>query len=184
MLLNNLGGSAQINCLKQFLQFGMGKEMALGGALFELEAIRSVPKEAQAGWWVMEWYWNQPTVPAVKTFVDAISPVIGKKPTARHWMSYVSLHAIRLAAEKAKSLNGLAMSRALADLELPPDVSLMDGNIRYRAGDHQLMSNVYIGQAHPPEGDPDNLFTIAAHLTGEQAAGPVEATGCKMVYPS
>ena len=184
VLLNNMGGSAQINCMKQFLQFGMGKEMALGGALFELEAIRSVPKEAQAGWWVMEWYWNQPTVPAVKTFVDAISPVIGKKPTARHWMSYVSLHAIRLAAEKAKSLNGLAMSRALADLELPPDVSLMDGNIRYRAGDHQLMSNVYIGQAHPPEGDPDNLFTIAAHLTGEQAAGPVEATGCKMVYPS
>ena len=32
-----MGGSAQINCMKQFVQFGMAKEMALGGALFELE---------------------------------------------------------------------------------------------------------------------------------------------------
>jgi branched-chain amino acid transport system substrate-binding protein len=185
VLLNNMGGSAQINCMKQFLQFGMGKDnIALGGALFEMEAVRSVPKEAQAGWWCLEWYWNQPNVPAVKTFVDAISPVIGKKPTARHWMAYVSLHAVRLAAEKAKSLKGLDMSKALADLELPPDVSLMPGNVRYRAGDHQLMSEVYVAEAHPPEGDPDALFTIQSSISGEKAAGPVESTGCKMVYPT
>src|SRR6185437_7218626 len=35
VLLNNMGGLAQINCMKQFVQFGMSKEMALGGALFE-----------------------------------------------------------------------------------------------------------------------------------------------------
>ncbi len=184
VLLNNMGGSAQINCMKQFLQFGMAKDTALGGALFEIEAVRSVPKEAQAGWWCMEWYWNQPSVPAVKVFVDAISPVLGKKPTARHWMAYVSVHAIRLAAEKAKSLDGLKMAQALADLELPPEVSLMPGKVSYRAGDHQLMSNVYIGQMHPPEGDPDALYTIETSVTGEAAAGPVEGTGCKMVYPT
>src|SRR5271156_6677734 len=33
VLLNNMGGTAQINCAKQFVQFGMGKEMTLGGAL-------------------------------------------------------------------------------------------------------------------------------------------------------
>ena len=38
VLLNNMGGLAQINCMKQFVQFGMAKEMALGGALFELES--------------------------------------------------------------------------------------------------------------------------------------------------
>ena len=32
-----MGGLAQIDCMKQFVQFGMNKEMALGGALFELE---------------------------------------------------------------------------------------------------------------------------------------------------
>jgi branched-chain amino acid transport system substrate-binding protein len=184
VLLNNMGGSAQINCMKQFLQFGMGKEMALGGALFELEAVRSVPKEAQAGWWCMEWYWNQPNVAGVKEFVDAISPVIGKKPTARHWMAYVSLHAARLAAEKAKSLKGVDLAKAMADMELPQEVAMMPDKARYRAGDHQLMSNIFVGEVHPPEGDPDNLFKIGAAVPGEEAAGSAEATGCKITWPS
>ncbi len=65
VLLNNMGGLAQINCMKQFVQFGMNKDMALGGALFELESIKSVPKDAQTGWWDMEWWWDQPNVPEV-----------------------------------------------------------------------------------------------------------------------
>src|SRR5579871_5301224 len=70
VLLNNMGGLAQINCMKQFTQFGMQKDMALGGALFELEGIKAVPKEAQAGTWSMEWWWDQPNVPEVVAFVD------------------------------------------------------------------------------------------------------------------
>ncbi|MFI5000418.1 MAG: ABC transporter substrate-binding protein [Reyranellales bacterium] len=186
VLLNNMGGSAQINCMKQFVQFGMNKEMTLGGALFEIESVRSVPKEAQTGWWCMEWYWNTPGVPAVKQFVDAISPAIGnKKPTARHWMAYVSVHAVRLAAEKAKSLDAQKMAHALEDLELPPEVSLMAGKVRYRAGDHQLMSDIFVSQMHPPgPAGPDDLCTIEETVTGEKAAGPAEATGCKIAYPS
>ena len=184
VLLNNMGGTAQINCMKQYVQFGMTKEMTLGGALYEIESVKSVPKEAQTGWWCQEWWWQNSEVPEVKTFVDAISPAIGKKPTARHWMAYVSLHAVRLAAEAAKSLEGLKMAHALGDLPLPRDVSLMSGDIRYRAGDHQLMSNIFIGQMHPPEGDPDALFKVEATVTGEQAAGTVENTGCKMTFPA
>ena len=185
VLLNNMGGSAQINCMKQFLQFGMNKEMALGGALYEIESVRSVPKEAQAGWWVMEWYWNQPNVAGVKEFVAAISPAIGgKKPTARHWMAYVSLHAARLAAEKAKSLKGLDLAKAMSDLELPQEIALLPGKARYRAGDHQLMSDIFVGEVHPPGADPDDLFTIGATVPGEEAAGSAESTGCKIVWPS
>jgi branched-chain amino acid transport system substrate-binding protein len=186
VLLNNMGGSAQINCMKQFVQFGMDKEMALGGALFEVESVRSVPKEAQAGWWCMEWYWNQPDVPLVKQFVDAISPAIGgKKPTARHWMAYVSLHAAKLAAEMAKSLDAVKMAHALEDLQLPPEVALMPGKARYRAGDHQLMSDIFVGQMHPPgPGGPDDLFKVETPVPGEKAAGPAEATGCKIAWHS
>jgi len=99
-------------------------------------------------------------------------------------MAYVSLHAVRVAAEAAKSLDGVKMAKALGDLPLPPEVSLMSGDIRYRAGDHQLMSNIYVGQMHPPEGDPDALYKIEATVTGEQAAGTVENTGCKMTFPA
>jgi branched-chain amino acid transport system substrate-binding protein len=186
VILNNMGGAAQINCMKQFVQFGMNKEMALGGALFEIESVRSVPKEAQAGWWVMEWYWNQPNVPHVKEFVDAISPAIGgKKPTARHWMAYVSLQAAKLAAEQAKSLEAVKMAQAMEDLELPPEVALSPNKARYRKGDHQLMSDLFVGQVQTPgAGGPDDLFKTEEVVTGEKAAGSAESTGCKVVWPA
>ncbi len=186
VLLNNMGGAAQINCMKQFVQFGMAKEMALGGALFEVESVRSVPKEAQTGWWVMEWYWNQPNVPQVKAFVDAISPAIGnKKPTARHWMAYVSVMSAKLAAEKAKSLEAVKMAKAMEDLELPTEVSLSPNKVRFRAGDHQLMSDLFVGQMHPlgPAGT-DDYFKVEEVVTGEKAAGPAEDTGCKIAWPA
>jgi branched-chain amino acid transport system substrate-binding protein len=186
VLLNNMGGAAQLNCMKQFVQFGMAKQMALGGALYELETLRSVPKEALTGWWVMEWWWNQPNVPAVKQFVDAISPTIGnKKPSARHWMAYVSIMAAKLAAEKAKSLEAVKMAHALADMELPPEVSLSPNKIKYRGGDHQLMSDIFVGQVQQPgAGGSDDLFKVETVVPGEQAAGPAEATGCKINWPA
>jgi branched-chain amino acid transport system substrate-binding protein len=184
VLLNNMGGLAQIDCMKQFVQFGMGKEMALGGALFELESVKSVPKEAQSGWWDMEWWWEQPNVPEVAPFVAGVRKALGVTPTARHWMGYVAIHSVRLAAEKAKSMEAIKLVQAMEDMELPPDVALQPGTIRYRKGDHELMPNIFVGQVHPPEGNPDSVFKIETLVPGEQAAGTVESTGCKLVYPS
>ncbi len=184
VLLNNMGGLAQINCMKQFIQFGMQKEMALGGALYELESIKSVPKDAQAGTWDMEWWWNQPNVPEVATFVGDFRKATGKTPSARHWFGYVAVQSVRLAAEKAKSLEGPKLALAMEDMDLPPDVALQPGRVYYRAGDHQLMSNIFVGDAHPPTGSPDDVFTVTSVVPGETAAGPVSETGCKMVHPA
>ena len=183
VLLNNMGGLAQIDCMKQFVQFGMQKDMALGGALFELESIKSVPKDAQTGWWDMEWWWDQPKVPEVGTFVAAFRKSMGKTPTARHWFGYVAVNSVRLAADKAKSMEGPKLAVAMEDMELPPDVALQPGTVRYRKGDHELMPNIFVGQVHPPQGNPDNVFTVEALVPGEQAAGSVEDTGCKMKPP-
>ena len=77
------------------------------------------------------------------------------------------------------------MAEALADLELPPRSVAEPGKVRYRAGDHQLMSDIYVGQVHPPgPGGPDDLFKTESIVTGEEAAGPAEATGCKITWPS
>ena len=78
VLLNNMGGLAQIDCMKQFVQFGMQKDMALGGALFELESVKAVPKDAQTGWWDFEWWWDQPNVPEVGKFVAEFRKAVGK----------------------------------------------------------------------------------------------------------
>jgi branched-chain amino acid transport system substrate-binding protein len=184
VLLNNMGGLTQINCMKQFTQFGMQKDMALGGALFELETVRAVPPEAQAGWWDMEWWWDQPKVPEVVKFVSDYRGATKKTPSARDWFGYVAIHSVRLAAEKAKSTEGPKMAMALEDLELPPEVALQPGKIRYRAGDHELMPNIFVGEAHPPKASPDDVFTVAEMVPGEAAAGSVEDTGCKMVHPT
>ena len=183
VLLNNMGGLAQIGCMKQFVQFGMAQEMALGGALYEFESILAVPPIAQTGWWAMEWWWEQPQVPEVAKFVGEFRGAVKRTPSARHWFGYVGVHSVRLAAEKAKSLDAIKMAHALEDEALPPDVALQPGKIAYRGGDHELMSNVFVGEVHPARGAPDNIFTIAELVAGEQAAGPVAETGCQIKYP-
>ena len=179
-----MGGLTQINCMKQFTQFGMQKEMALGGALFELESVKAVSPEAQTGWWDMEWWWNQPNVPEVVKFVADYRAATKKTPSARDWFGYVSMHSVRLAADKAKSLEGPKLAKAMEDMELPPDVALQPGKVRYRAGDHELMPNIFVGEVHPPKSGPDDVFTVEALVPGEAAAGSVADTGCKMEQPA
>jgi branched-chain amino acid transport system substrate-binding protein len=184
VLLNNMGGLAQINCMKQFTQFGMENEMHLGGALFEIESVRAVPKEAQAGSWAMEWWWNQPNVPEVVAFVADFRKATGKTPTARNWFGLVAVESVRLGAEKAKSLEGPKLSLAMEGMELPPEVALQAGKAHYRAGDHELMCDIFVGDVHPPTTGPDDVFTVTSVVPGEKAAGPVSETGCKMVHPA
>ena len=182
VLLNNMGGLAQIDCMKQFVQFGMAKEMGLGGALFEMEEVLAVPPVAQTGWWTYEWYWNQPNVPEVVSFVKDFRAALNKTPTARHWFGYVAVHSVKLAAEKAKSLKAIDMAHALEGMELPPDVALQPGKVFYRAGDHQLMPNIFVGQVHSPQGE-DNIFTTQKLVPGDKV-WPLADTGCHMTYPS
>ncbi|HEX4260220.1 MAG TPA: ABC transporter substrate-binding protein [Acetobacteraceae bacterium] len=184
VLLNNMGGLAQIDCMKQFTQFGMDKQMALGGALFELESVLSVPAAAQAGWWDMEWWWNQPGVPHVAEFVSGIRAQFKRTPSARHWFGFVAVHSFKIAAEKAKSVEAIKMARALEGEVLPPEVALQPGSIAYRPGDHELMANIFVGNVHPPKGDPADIFSVANLVPGEQAAGTVASTGCHMSFPS
>jgi branched-chain amino acid transport system substrate-binding protein len=184
VLLNNMGGAAQIACMKQIVQFGLQKQMALGGALFELESVLSVPKEAQTGWWTMEWWWNRMELPGVKEFVAGIKGAGSKICSARHWMGYVAVQSVRLGAEKAKSLEGPKMAMAMEGMELPPEIAMQPGKVFYRAGDHQLMSPPLVGEMHPPKGAPDDVFTVTETVPGEHAAGTVADTGCKMVHPA
>jgi branched-chain amino acid transport system substrate-binding protein len=184
VLINVMGGGDQVASLKQFVQFGLDKQMAVGGTLFELESIRSVPDAARIGWWTMEWWWDQPGVPHVAEFNAAIKKMTGAAATARNWFGYASVQTLALIANQEKTLDALRLARALAGFKLPPQVALQPGSPSYRAGDHQLMSTVFVGEAHPPQGDADNMFTVKNPVPGEKAAGRVEDTGCKMQWPA
>jgi branched-chain amino acid transport system substrate-binding protein len=184
VLINVMGGGDQVASLKQFVQFGLDKQMAVGGTLFELESIRAVPDAARIGWWTMEWWWNQPDAPHVAEFNAAIKKITGGAATARNWFGYVSVQTLALVANQEKTLEAPKLAHALAGYKLPPEVALQPGSPEYRAGDHELMSTVFVGEAHPPQGDPDNMFTVKNPVPGEKAAGSVEDTGCKLVWPT
>jgi branched-chain amino acid transport system substrate-binding protein len=185
VLINVMAGGDQVNSLKQFVSFGLDKQMAVGGTLFELESLRAVPPEARIGWWTMEWWWDQPDNSRVKKFVADMKKAIGKTPSARNWFGYVAVNTVALIANQEKTLDGRKLAYALQGFKLPPEIALQPHQPEYRAGDHELMSTVFAGEAHNAKGgNPDNMFSVGAAVPGEKAAGPVAETGCTIRFPT
>lgn len=184
VLIDLMAGEDQANSLQQIVRYRLSQDMAVGGALFELESILSVSDAARIGWWTMEWWWKQPDVPQVKAFEEAIRRRTGKAASARHWFGYAAVHAVARIANQEKSLDPVILARALQGYALPPDVALGPDRAFFRERDHQLMSPVLVGEVHPPSGDPFDVFTTRATVKADQAAEPAEAGACRLAFPS
>jgi branched-chain amino acid transport system substrate-binding protein len=184
VLADLMGGEDQANSLRQIADLGLAKDMAVGGALFELESILAVPDVARIGWWTMEWWWNQPNVPQIKAFDAAIRGRIGKAASARHWFGYAAVRTMALVANQEKSLDPVVLARALQGYTLPADIALDVGRTFFRQRDHELMSTILVGEVHPPRDDPFDVFTVRATVSAEEAAGPADASECRLAFPS
>lgn len=177
-------GDDLVNLLKQTVQFGMNTQMAVAGAMQEMEVLEALPPSALLGWWTFEWYWNQPGVPHVEAFVnDYKARYGGKVPTARSWFGYASAHALALAANQAKSLDAIKVAKTLEGLVLPPEVALQPGSCAYRAEDHQMIANMFPGSV-PTGGTYPNLFKVEKTVPSASIAQSPDVTGCKLAYPS
>jgi branched-chain amino acid transport system substrate-binding protein len=179
-----LAGDDMVNALKQAVQFGLDKRLHLAGAQQEMEALWGLPPEARIGTWMMEWYWKQPGVPHVAEFVETIRKRTGKPPTARTWFGFVSVWTCALAAANAKSLDAVAMARALQGFELPAEIALSPNKAFYRAGQNQLIATLFVGQAQASGEGSDDLFKVTRVVNGADIAGSLEETGCKMAWPT
>ena len=177
-------GDDMINALKQAVQFGLDKRFHLAGGQQELEALEGLPPEARIGTWVFEWYWNQPGVPHVAEFVADIKKKTGRVPTARTWFGFASTWSCALAAMQAKSLDAMKMAKALQNMKLPPEVALMPGEPFFRANQNQLIPSLFVGNAQAKGNAPDDLFHVTDIIKGTEAAGTLEESGCKMVWPA
>jgi branched-chain amino acid transport system substrate-binding protein len=178
-------GQDAVNSLKQAVQFGLDKKFHIAGAQQELEVLEGLPPDARIGTWVFEWYWNQPKVAHVADFVAAIRKVNdGKVPTARHWFGYASVWTCALIANQLKTLDAKKLAKGLENFTLPPEVALMPDRVFYRAGDNQLMPDLYVGHAvaHGPE--PEDLFVVDDVVKGSDVALPVSETGCRLTFPA
>ena len=181
VLMVLVGGGDQLTLMKQAAQFGLPQRLTMGGGLSELEVLSALPSEARRGWWELEWWWDQPKQPHVSEFVAAYRKRYDKTPSARSWFGYASVHALAMAANRAKSVEGVKVARALENMELPPEVALQPNKIYFRAADHQLMSNIFPGEALSTGKDP-NLFRVAEVVDGDSVALPPSETGCKLDY--
>ena len=184
VLINIMGGDDQVSSLEQIVRFGLTEKMAVGGALFELESILAVSDAARIGWWTMEWWWDQPGMPQVDAFNAAIRRRTGKVASARNWFGYVAVHTLAQIANQEKSLAAVALARALQGYVLPVQVSLERSRAFFRAGDHQLMSTLLVGEVHPPRGDTFDVFTPQAAVSAEQFGDGSTATACKLAFPT
>jgi branched-chain amino acid transport system substrate-binding protein len=178
-------GEDAVNSLKQAVQFGLDKKFHIAGAQQELEVLEGLPPNARIGTWVFEWYWMQPNVPHVKEFVAAIRKINNDKvPTARHWFGYAATWTCALVANQEKTLQPVKLARALENFTLPPEVALMPDRVFYRAGDNQLMPNLYVGHAVEKGPEPEDLFHVDSVVKGVDMALPVSETGCHLKWPS
>jgi branched-chain amino acid transport system substrate-binding protein len=184
VLIDLMGGDDQVNSLRQIASFGLTDQMAVGGALFELETILSVPDAARVGWWTMEWWWNQPDVPGIKTFDAAVRRRTGKAASARSWFGYAGIRTIAEIANQEKSLDAVVLARALEGYTLPADIALDPNRAFFNAADHELMSTVLVGEVHPPGADPFDVFTPRVWVEGQKAQGPDAAKACRLAFPS
>ncbi len=178
-------GDDMINLMKQAVQFGLDKKVHLAGGQQELEALEGLPPNARIGTWVFEWYWNQPGVPHVADFVAAIKKKTGRVPTARTWFGFASAWSCALAAANAKSLDAKKMAKAFQGFKLPPEIALMPETAFYRAGQNQLIPNLYVGNAQAKgSAGPDDLFHVQQVVKGSDVSPTLEESGCKMTWPA
>jgi branched-chain amino acid transport system substrate-binding protein len=123
-------------------------------------------------------------VPHVDEFVDVVKKRTDRVPTARTWFGFVSVWTCALAAAKAKSLDAMAMAKALQGFELPPEIGLSPNPAFYRAGQNQLITTLFVGSAQPSGDGPEDLFKVTSLVNGVDVAGTVEESGCKMTWPA
>jgi branched-chain amino acid transport system substrate-binding protein len=125
-------------------------------------------------------------VPHVEQFVaDIRKRSNGKVPTARTWFGYTSVQTYALAANHEKTLEAVKLAKALGNFELPADVKLQPNKCYYRAGDHQLMTSSFVGEAlAKPAGDPEDLFRVDHVIAGDTVNPPASDTGCSLQWPA
>jgi branched-chain amino acid transport system substrate-binding protein len=179
-------GSDMVNCLKQIAQFGIDKQIHVAGLQQELESLEAMPPEARVGIWMFEWYWKQPGVPGVEQFVaDIRKRSNGKVPTARTWFGFTSVQTYAHVANQEKSLDAVKLAKALGNFELPAEVKLQPNKCYYRAGDHQLMTSSFVGEAlSKPAGDPEDLFRVDHVVAGDKVSPAESETGCSLQWPA
>ena len=159
-------------------------DMAVGGALFELESILTspMPRGSAGGRW--NGGGTSRSFPQVKASTTPSAAAPAKRP-AHATGSAMRRSACWRRSQTRRNRSTRSSSPARCrDYTLPPISRSIPTASFFRDRDHELMSTVLVGEVHPPRADPFDVFTAQAACKASRRAGPLEASACQLAFPS
>lgn len=177
ILVCNAYGADQINCVKQFKEFGLASVMKLCGPLSGTPMMKGIGTAAD-GVWGLSWHSTVDTAGSkklrealMKRYASAKKPEW--RPSYRHYLGYVTHTQLLEAIGRAKSTNKCAVIKALEGWKFD---GLKWTPSEWRAWDHQLVQDVIVARAKRDAAwkSEDDYFEILGHLPGAEAAPNLE----------
>ena len=178
VLIVSLYGNDLVSCIKQFNQFGLRKDIQIGGPLNGLEMARVIGKDSNVGYWGMPWDITLDTKGS-KDFTAAYKKKYGKLPSWRAYLGYIGMQQTLSGIDRAKSVDP---KKVIVALEAHSFDGLKANKSSWRDWDHQCIQDTYCGRAKSGAEvkDPDDLFEIVATKKGEEVAHTREENPVKL----
>jgi branched-chain amino acid transport system substrate-binding protein len=172
VIVVNAYGADQINSVKQFKEFGLGKDMKLCGPLSGTPMMKGIGTAAD-GVWGLSWHSTLDT-PGSKKLRDALMKRYASskkpewRPSYRHYLGYVTHAELLDAVARAKSTDKCAIIAALEGHKFD---GLKWTPSEWRAWDHQCVQDVIVARAKRDASwkSEDDYFEILGHLSGAEA---------------
>jgi branched-chain amino acid transport system substrate-binding protein len=181
LVISNLAGNQVTNFLKQYSEFGLSFPVA--GFGFDTALAWAAGKGNFGGTWPVVWHHLIDT-PGTKKFVADFTKKYGKPPENQAWGDF---NAIKILAQAMAEIKSTEAVKIIEHLEKGAKFDVMKTREAYfRAGDHQMMHEMYTVTALPPEKIKNQWDIFSASAPVPKAGEPLEAisstpeeNGCK-----
>ncbi len=175
ILVLNLYGADQVNCVKQCKEFGIGTEIRICGPLSGVPMMKGTG-DAANGVWGLSWNCNVDT-PGSQKLREAIKKKFSDGPlfeaTYRHYLGYITHTQLFDAIQRAGTTDIIPVVKALEGHKFD---GLKWNPSYWRDFDHQDIQDVLVCQAQYPANFKTyaDLFKILGHVKGDDCAPTLE----------
>ncbi|MGI4815609.1 MAG: ABC transporter substrate-binding protein [Janthinobacterium lividum] len=158
VVIVGMGGTDQINFLKQWAEYGMKDGPLLATPITSDTSFWAAGPTATTGSYGMSWHYSDPTNAAAdKEFVKLYIRKTGRPPAIEGWLGWVSMRMLIQSIANAGSTQPAAIVSSLETQVMDPKGS----PYYFRKWDHQLIHQVLVTKAGPPTtSDKWNVITI------------------------
>lgn len=141
------------------------------------EVLTALGDKMPEGLWVGTRYWFLANDSAMnKKFSDDYFKKYGAYPSYNAHGAYSAVYAYKAAAEKAKSIDKMAIVNALEGLKM----EIPTGMIEFRKGDHQAVTDAHWGKTAASADFSHRILQPVKIFKGQEVTPAVSDSGCSM----